>query len=133
MNPLARRRTVLIWLMGWFGASVIGVLNGVLRTTYSERVGEARAHRISTVTLIVALVGYMWGLHRRRPFETSRQAVMVGSLWAVFTMAFEFGLGAARGLSWEEMTKDYDVTEGRVWIAIPLVMAAGPPMVHRLQ
>jgi hypothetical protein len=124
---------VWVWLVGWAGAAFLGMLNGVLRdTTYSSKVGEIRAHRISTATLVSALSAYMWQLQRRAPLGTRRESTVVGGLWAIATVAFEFGLGALRGRSLGEMAEDYDVRRGRVWIVVPSLMAVGPSIVRVL-
>lgn len=52
--------------LGWIGASVVGVANGVSRETlYADAVGDETAHLISTGTLLALLSGYVWLLQRR--------------------------------------------------------------------
>jgi hypothetical protein len=72
-------------------------------------------------------------LNRRWPIPTTRQALEIGAAWGVLTVAFEFGFGHyVAGESWAELLAAYDVTDGEVWILIPLWMAAGPATVSAL-
>jgi hypothetical protein len=122
------------WILAWVGASVLGVANGVAReTTYSDRVGDDAAHVISTGMLLMLLGGYMWLLQRRWPLESRREALSVGATWTLMTIAFEFGFGHwVDGDSWSELLENYDVTAGKVWIFVPVAMAAGPELARRL-
>ena len=75
----------------------------------------------------------MSALQRRWPLRTDRGSFAVGGAWALLTLVFEFGLGRARGLSWQEMAADYDVTRGRTWVAVPAFLIVGPAWVRRRQ
>ena len=122
------------WILAWLGASVIGVANGASREAfYADTVGDDEAHLISTVTLLALLSGYIWALQRRWPLRSRREALTVGAVWAALTVAFEFGFGHwVDGDSWSSLLENYDVTAGRVWIAVPAAMAAGPELARQL-
>lgn len=134
MVRVRRRSPPRAWIVAWTGAATLGVLNGVVRdTTYGPIIGEQRAHQASTVTLLAALTTYTWRLERRWPLETTTDAVIVGGAWAALTLAFEFGLGRNRGMSWEDITADYDIRRGRLWVAVPVFMLVGPALVRHLR
>jgi hypothetical protein len=122
------RRNTSAWLVAWLGGAAIGVLNGVLReNTYAPRVGEERAHRISSATAIVALAGWFAFLQRRRPLQTRAQATAVGAAWVAMTIAFEFGFGRlVAKQSWRELTADYDLRRGRMWPLVLTWVGLGP-------
>lgn len=126
MSP---RRT---WLLGWLGGPVIGVANGTLRElAYKDRVGELRAHQLSTGSAIGLFAAYFALLDRCRPLASRREALEVGAVWLALTVAFEFGFG--RGVahtSWEELLADYDVRKGRLWPLVLLWIALGPTVVR---
>ena len=45
------------WLIGWVGAAVLGVANGVVRAAlYQKRIGPRQAHHLSTATLVLLVV-----------------------------------------------------------------------------
>jgi hypothetical protein len=125
-------RATATWIVGWLGGAAIGVLNGVLREkTYARRVGEGRAHRISSATAIVALAGWFAFLQRRRPLRSPSQALTIGAVWVVITVAFEFGFGRfVAKQSWPELVADYDVRRGRVWSLVLAWIGLGPAVVR---
>ena len=126
---MAARRA---WLVAWLGGPLIGIANGTLRELgYKDRVGERTAHQISTVTALALFAAYFDQLDRRWPLATARDALRVGALWLVLTIAFEFGFG--RGVahsSWEELLADYDVRRGRLWPLVLLWIALGPAVLR---
>jgi hypothetical protein len=111
---------------------LIGIANGMLReVAYKDRVGELRAHQLSTGSAIAFFAGYFEWLARRYPLLSTREALEVGTAWLALTVAFEFGFG--RGVahtSMDELLADYDLRKGRLW---PLVLAwivLGPAVVR---
>jgi hypothetical protein len=122
------------WIIGWIGASVLGVANGVSRETlYADVVGDDTAHVISTGTLLALLAGYIWLLQQRWPLETRREALSVGGAWAAMTVVFEFAFGHwVDGDSWSTLVENYDVTAGSVWALVPAAIAAGPELARLL-
>jgi hypothetical protein len=115
------------WIAGWLGALGLGMVNGVIRDrTYGRQLTEASAHRVSTGTLIAALLPYTMWLERRHPLTGTGSAVVAGAGWAALTAIFEFGLGRARGLSWSQTAADYNLARGRLWPLVLLTMAFGP-------
>lgn len=110
------------WVVAWGGMALLGVANGVSRGLYDKRLGEQRAHQVSSATLVVALLPYAAAVERRWPLPTAPAAARVGLVWLGLTTAFEFGFGhyVARR-SWRTLAADYDLARGRLW---PLVLAA---------
>jgi hypothetical protein len=66
------------WVAAWPGMAALAVANGLGRGLYAHRVGESRAHQISTATLIAALVPYARAVDRRWPVPTTRAAAGIG-------------------------------------------------------
>lgn len=109
------------WVAAWGGLALLAVANGVSRGLYQKRLGEARAHQVSSATLVVALLPYAAAVDRRWPLPTARSAVRVGLTWVGLTTTFEFGFGHyVAGQSWRALLADYDVRRGRLW---PVVLA----------
>jgi hypothetical protein len=122
------------WLVAWLGGSVLGIVNGTIREViYKDRVGEMTAHYLSTLILIVLLGLYLWWLEYGWPLPSVKVALQVGLTWAVMTASFDFGFGHyVDGKSWAELARDYDITAGRVWIAILAWIIVGPMVARRL-
>ena len=121
------------WTIAWLGGSVLGIINGSIRELlYKDTVGDATAHYLSTVILMVLLGLYFWWLEQRWPLPSLKTALQVGITWAVMTASFDFGFGHyVDGKSWAELGKDYDITAGRVWILILVWIVIGPAMSRR--
>ena len=116
------------WVAAWPGGAVLGAVNGTVREKlYARRVGDLRAHQISTVTLVGLLAAYFAALERRWPLGSRREALEAGAAWAAMTAAFEFGFGhwVARE-EWSELLADYDIAHGRVWGLVLAWTALGP-------
>ena len=114
------------WLLAWLGGPLIGIANGTARElTYEKRIGEQRAHQLSTVTAIGLFAAYFDVLSRRWPLS-SREALRVGGAWLMLTVAFEFGFGRLEGKSWRELLADYDLRHGRLWPLVLVWLFVGP-------
>lgn len=121
------------YILAWFGMMVFAVLNGAIRDfTYKPYVGALAAHQISTLTLLLIFAAFFRLLVRRWPIVSGRQAWIIGSVWLVMTLLFEFGVGRYGGRSWSELFQAYDVSSGQVWIVIPLWVLIGPYVWYRI-
>jgi hypothetical protein len=69
------------------------------------------------------LVGW---LERRWPVSSRRAAARVGVVWLALTLAFELGMGAARGTPAWEMLAEYDIRRGHLWPFVPLAVVLAP-------
>jgi hypothetical protein len=127
-------RTLRRWVVAWFGAPVLAILNGAVReVAYKDQVGTSTANQISVAPLILLLALYFSLLQRRWPLATRRDAVSVGAIWFSLSVLFEFGFGHyVEGDSWTELFESYDVTAGNLWVLIPLWTAAGPAAVRHM-
>lgn len=121
------------WAIAWFGGPVLGVANGALREgLYVNRLGDLRAHQLSTVTLVAGLTAYVRAIDRRWPIATARDAALIGAGWTAMTAAFEFGFGHyVAHESWRELLADYDLSKGRAWGLVLLSIAAAPSLARR--
>ena len=122
------------WIAAWPGMAALGVANGLSRGLYARSLGEARAHQVSTATLIAALVPYAHAVDRRWPVPTARAAAGVGATWVVLTVAFEFGFGHfVAKQSWDTLRADYDLRRGRLWPLVLVATAAAPAAARTLR
>ena len=59
---------------------------------------------------------------------------MVGLLWVLLTLAFEFTLGLfVLGYSWQRMIEDYDITRGGFLLLGMIVLCLAPLMAAKLR
>jgi hypothetical protein len=123
------------YLLAWLALLVIAVANGALRQfTFGKHMSELRAHQLSTFIGAVLIGVLIWLLVRKWPPSSGRQALLVGLMWLVLTVAFEFFMGlvlAGRPLS--QVLHDYNLFAGRVWVLFLVWLAAAPWVFYRLR
>lgn len=131
---LVQRSVWRPWTIAWLGGSLLGIVNGTIRElVYKDRVGDTTAHYLSTLNLIILLGLYFMWLEYRWPLPSAKTALRIGLTWAVLTASFDFGFGHyVDRKSWAELAKDYDITAGRVWIAILAWIIVGPLAARRV-
>ena len=101
----------------WFALAIIAIANGMLRElTYGKILSELSSHQLSTLTGIIFSGLFVLLMHRIWPIESSAQAWLIGTIWLLATIAFEFGFGHyIAGHSWVHLLADYNIFKGRVW------------------
>ena len=124
-------RALVVWLVFMF----IAILNGALREgVLNSRLGEASGQVASTLLLsalimAVAFITVSW----LKP-ATPAQAATVAALWVLLTVTFEFGFGHfVAGKPWTFLLADYNVLQGRLWLLVPVTVAAAPYLTARLR
>ncbi len=116
------------YVFAWLPMVVIAIANGALRQAwYGKRLRELRAHQISTASGLLLLGVYIWVIIHLWPPESAKQALVVGLIWLVLTVAFEFLFGhyVARH-SWNRLLGDYNVLAGRLWLFVLVWVALAP-------
>ncbi len=123
---------MLRYLAAWLGLMILAILNGFVREFWLEtHYSTGVAYQLSTVLLLVLFTAYFWWLFRRWPLKSTGQAWAVGTIWLLLTLAFEFSIGFAGGLTWWEMLQSYNVMTGDFWIAVPLYVLIAPRLFAR--
>jgi hypothetical protein len=124
-------RALLVWLL----LLIVAVANGALREgLITPRFGEAAGHVVSTLTLCAAILAAAWATIRWIGVAARRDAVRVGGLWVLLTLAFELLAGHYLfGAPWQRLLADYDVLRGHIWILVPVTTALAPLVAARLR
>jgi len=125
---------VMTYLLVWLLLAVVATANGVIReATYGKAMPDLAAHQLSTVTAILASGFVVWACNRFWPIESSAQAMLIGALWLMMTVAFEFGFGHyVAGHSWEHLLGDYNLLQGRVWSLFLIWIVVLPIGAHKV-
>lgn len=101
----------------WLPMIVIAFGNATLRELFFIKYySEFRAHQLSTITLIVLCAIYIWLVIPLLNIQNSRQAFLIGIVWVLLTVVFEFTLGRLTNKSWEYLLRDYNIFDGRIWL-----------------
>lgn len=116
----------------WFLLIPIAILNGTVRNyLYQPWTGELAAHWISSIILsgLIFLITYIF-LKNTKAVFSKKDLIMVGVLWVLLTMIFEFGFGHfIMGHPWEKLLADYNIFKGRVWSLVLLADLIAPYLV----
>ncbi|WP_232687024.1 hypothetical protein [Halobacterium zhouii] len=126
--PLIRAHVFLYPLGVWVLMAVVAVLNGAFRETFLvPNLGEYAGHVISTALLVTAILVISALYFATTATEYTRiELLLVGVLWTVLTVRFEFLVGYAEGTPVSVTLGQYDVLAGQVWIAVPLTLLFAP-------
>ncbi|HDN68747.1 MAG: hypothetical protein ACXQT6_02570 [Candidatus Methanospirareceae archaeon] len=116
----------------WGAFAVAGILNGVFRESFlAPKVSEHASHVLSTLVLVgVIFAGsflFLLVLANLEIDYSKADLVLVGVVWVVLTVVFEFGFGHfVAGNSWSTLLTDYNLLNGRVWSLVLLAVFVAP-------
>lgn len=122
-------------LLIWFAILVLASVNGAARARWLiPRFGETPGRALSTVILGAVVFLLTWlTIGWIRP-ASSAEALKIGVLWLGMTLAFEFLAGHFLfGTAWSALLEDYDVTRGRIWILVLVLVLLAPLWTARLR
>ncbi len=124
-------RAVGIWFVFLVIAFGLGaVREGLLR----PRIGEAKAHVIGTLIAVAFMILVIYAFIQRVHGSCSMtDLILIGVIWLVMTVAFEFGFfHFVMGKPWEALLADYNVLRGRIWVLVLATVLLGPIIVGTL-
>ena len=123
---------MLKYFLLWFPMLLIAIANGLLREfVFKKYVSELTAHQLSTGTLIIFFTFYIGFVMHRFPPSSATQAIIIGFIWLLLTLTFEFGFGLYRGTSFSKLLEDYNLLKGRLWVLVPLWIAVAPLIYYK--
>ena len=122
-------RAFAVWLV-ILGAAVA---NGVVREAWLvPSLGPNSAHVVSTIVLAVSIVVIAAFFAAWLGPTSARETVVVGVVWLLLTLGFEFGAGHyLLGAPWSRLLEDYNIAAGRIWILVLVVTAFTPWALYR--
>ncbi len=114
---------------------ILSILNGALREkVYDQFMPELSAHQLSTFIGIILFGVYIWILTGVCRIESSKQAFVIGGMWLIMTVAFEFLFGRyVVGNTWNKLFRDYNLLKGRVWPLVLIWIAVAPYVFYRIR
>ncbi len=135
LTIVSDRDIILRYLLGWIGMVFIAIFNGILRgVAFEPYVSELTAHHISCVTGVSLFFVATWLYNLKWPIGSSKQAILIGTMWLILTPIFEFGFGLyVMGHPFEHLLNDYNLLAGRVWSLVLIAVFLLPTVVYRLR
>jgi len=125
----------IVTVGAWFIFMVIAIINaGVREGVYKPMVGELAAHQISTIIFITVILVVTYLVLKFVNLELSdSEAVLMGTIWLISTMTFEFITGHyVFGNSWEKLLADYNILKGRIWSLVLVTIFLSPYLTNKL-
>jgi hypothetical protein len=119
----------------WFVFLVIAFGVGAVREALLRpRIGEPRAHVVGTLIavglMMLVIHAFIRGVHES---SSMSDLTLIGVLWLVMTVAFEFGFfHYVMGKPWESLLADYNGLRGRIWVLVLATVLLGPHLVGTL-
>ena len=125
---------LLPYLLAWFGLLILAVINGAVRDfAYGPHMSELAAHQISCFTGIALFAVFTWFFTGWFPITSQSQALVIGAIWLVMTLAFEFLFFHYVGHKpWGVLLADYNIFKGRLWMLVLLWTAVSPWVMWRV-
>lgn len=100
----------------WLPMIVLAFANATIREIWLIKYySELRASQLSTISLVLFCAIYIWFIMPVLNIQNSIQAFLIGLIWVILTIVFEFALGRLTNRSWEFLLQNYNVAEGRLW------------------
>ncbi|WP_406662970.1 hypothetical protein [Gallaecimonas sp. GXIMD1310] len=124
---------ILRYSLLWFALAIIAIANGVLRQqTYAKALPELAAHQLSTVLGIFFTGVFVYWVQRVWPIASLHQAWLIGSIWLLATVLFEFVFGHyVAGHTWGRLLHDYNLLQGRLWLVFLLWVWLLPVLLYK--
>jgi len=123
------------YVVAWVPMLIIAIANGALRQlTFGRVMSELHAHQLSTVIGSVWIGLFIYVVVRIWPPSSARQAVVIGVIWLLLTVIFEFAFGRwVMHRTWGQLLSDYNLAAGRVWIVFLAWLTTAPYMFFKLR
>jgi hypothetical protein len=127
----------MIWraLVVWVAVLALASINGAAREAWLiPRFGDPLGRALSTVILCALVFLTTWLTIDWIHPASAGEALGIGALWLVLTLAFEFLAGHyALGKDWVVLLEDYDLSRGRIWLAVLIVVLLAPLWTARMR
>jgi hypothetical protein len=117
----------ITYFLLWLPMIILAFANATLRElVLKKHVSDLHAHQLSTLTLIVLCSIYVSFVFPLLNVQYTKQAFLIGFIWVLLTVAFEFSLGRLTNKSWQFLFQDYNLFAGRIWLLFLLVLLLLP-------
>lgn len=118
----------------WLPMILIAFANAMLREmVIIKHYSEYHAHQLSTITLIIFCALYVWLVYPMLQIQRPAHAWVIGMLWVLLTVIFEFALGRLTGKSWTFLLENYNLLAGRIWLIFLISLLFLPYLVHTIR
>jgi hypothetical protein len=129
------KKFIIVMIGTWLLFMVLAIINaGIRNAVYKPVIGDLCAHQLSTIIFIVLILIVTYLVLRFSNIQLSdKDAIILGSIWLLLTICFEFLAGHfAFGNSWEKLVADYNILKGRIWSLVLITIFFAPYLTKKL-
>jgi hypothetical protein len=127
-------QNMIRYFLFWLPMILIAFLNATLRELVLNKYFQPlTSHQINTLTLSILCAIYIWTVYPFLKITNKNQALIMGGLWVILTVLFEFSLGLSLGKSWSTLLEQYKITSGQVWILFLFVLSILPYIYYKIR
>ncbi|MFP4142914.1 MAG: hypothetical protein ACLFSM_06790 [Thermoplasmata archaeon] len=131
MNQKLYLYALVVWILLVF----LAIINaGIREGMFSPTFGDYWGHILSSILLsaIIFVVAYLFLSYSSFDY-TSKDLTLIGTIWLVLTVSFEFLFGHyVMEHSWDTLLADYNIFEGRIWVLVLISTFLSPAIAGRL-
>lgn len=122
-------------VVAWFLLVILAIANGILRDkVLTPALGSPIALPFSGMTLSLFILLVAWFSLPWYGALPSSRYWLIGLLWLLMTILFEFGFGYfVAHKSWAEMLQAYNVVKGNLWVMVLAATFVSPWLAARLR
>jgi len=121
-------RAVMVWMV----FMVFETLHGAVREVFiAPQIGGLKARQLGVPVGCAILFAVAWLAARWLGATTRVQQLIVGGLWVLLTLVFEFTIGRAVGTSWMQLLDDYNPARGGLMVFGLAFMFVTPMLIAR--
>lgn len=114
-------------LIAWLLIALAETINGTIRELFiTPVIGQLSARQLGFFIAITLILFIAWITAPWIKAETFKAQLMVGILWLILMLVFEFGLGFVLGFSWEYLLADYNLARGGLMSFGLVIMLLAP-------
>src|SRR3569832_2504349 len=116
------------YVLAWIPMLVIAVANGAFRQlTFGKVMSEPHAHQLSTLIGSFWIGAFIWLVVHTWPPSSGRQALLVGVVWVLLTVAFETFMGLVlQHRPIQDVLYENNLSAGRVWTLFLIWLGVAP-------
>ena len=103
------RRAVAVWMVMMLAETAHGAVREIF---IAPVIGGLRARQLGVFVGSLLIFVIAWFMARWLNASARREQLIVGGIWVTLTVAFEFALGRATGVSWPRILSDYNPLHG---------------------
>lgn len=106
-----------VWVLLVFAAIInAGIREGLISPTLGDYAGHVASSII--LSIVIFIVAYLFLRYVSLDYM-SQDLWLIGILWLVLTISFEFLFGHfVMGNSWGTLLADYNIFKGRIWVLV---------------